>query len=321
MKTCLALFAIVIALLVPVVFAQDYPSKPIRLIVPYGAGGGSDYVGRLVGQKLTEQMGQAVVVDNRPGAASLLGTELAARAAPDGYTLLLADSGFTINPAYYKNIRYDPLKDFDPITVVGETPYLLVVNPALPYAGSLKEFIAAAKAQPGLVNIGSAGNGSGTHLSGELFKLRAGLNLTHVPYKSAGASVADVVSGQIQSSMSSAPPALPLVKAGRLRILASAAAKRSALLPDVPTFAESGIAGVQVTNWYAVMSVGGSPKPVLARLHEELMKAIASADMRERLATGALEPAPNTPEEFRKMIANELQRWAQVIKEAGIRQE
>jgi len=302
-------------------FAQDYPNKPIRLIVPYGAGGGSDFVGRLVGQKLTEQMGQSVVVDNRPGAASLLGTELAARAAPDGYTLLLADSGFTINPAYYKNTKYDPLKDFDPITVVAETPYVLVVNPALSYAGSLAEFIAAAKAQPGKLNIGSAGNGSGTHLSGELFKLRAGLDLAHVPYKSAGASVADVVSGQIQSSMSSPPAAMTLIRAGRLKVLASAAASRTALLPDVPTFAELGVQGVHVTNWYSVMSVGGTPKPVLQRLHAELTRAIASPDMRERLAAGALEPAPNTPDEFRKMIAAELQRWAQVMKEAGIRQE
>ena len=302
-------------------FAQDYPNKPIRLIVPYGAGGGSDFVGRLVGQKLTEQMGQSVVVDNRPGAASLLGTELAARVAPDGYTLLLADSEFTINPAYYKNTKYDPLKDFDPITVVAETPYVLVVNPALPYAGSLAEFIAAARAQPGKLNIGSAGNGSGTHLSGELFKLRAGLDLAHVPYKSAGASVADVVSGQIQSSMSSPPAAMTLIRAGRLKVLASAAASRTALLPDVPTFAELGVQGVHVTNWYSVMSVGGTPKPVLKRLHEELTRAIASPDMRERLAAGALEPAPNTPEEFRKMIAAELQRWGQVMKEAGIRQE
>lgn len=316
-----AAFAIAASLLAGGALAQDYPNKPIRLIVPFGAGGGSDYVGRLVGQKLTEQMGQTVVVENRPGAASLLGTELAARSAPDGYTLLLADSGFTINPAYYKNTKYDPLKDFDPITVVAQTPYLLVVNPALPYAGSLKEFLAAAKAQPGKINIGSAGNGSGTHLSGALFKLRAGLDLTHVPYKSAGASVADVVSGQIQSSMSSAPPALPLAKAGRLKILASAAASRSSLLPDVPTFAEAGVADVLVTNWYSVMSVGGTPKPVLKRLHDELMRAIASADMREKLAAGALEPAPNTPEEFRRMIKAELERWAQVMREAGIRPE
>ena len=301
--------------------AQDYPSKPIRLIVPFGAGGGSDYVGRLVAQKLTEQMGQTMVVENRPGAASLVGTELAAKSPADGYTLLLADSGFTINPAFYRNTKYDPLKDFDPITVVAQTPYVLVVNPALPYAGSLKDFLAAAKAQPGAINIGSAGNGSGTHMSGELFKLRAQLNLTHVPYKSAGASVADVVGGQIQASMSSPPAALPLAKAGKVKILAAAAPKRSALLPEVPTFEESGVQGVHVSNWYAVMSVGGTPKPVIKRLHEELTKAIAAPDMRERLAAGALEPSPTTPEEFGKLIAAELQRWAQVIREAGIRQE
>ena len=303
------------------VLAQGYPSKPIRLIVPFGAGGGSDYVGRLVGLKLTQQLGQTIVVDNRPGAASLVGTEIAARAAPDGYTLLLADSGFTINIAFYKDAKYDALKDFDPVTVVAETPYLLVVNPGLPYAGSLRDYIAAARAQQGRINIGSAGNGSGTHLSGELFKLRAGIQVTHVPYKSAGASVADVAGGQIQSSMTSAPPALPLVKSGRLKILASAAAKRTALLPDVPTFAEGGVSGVEVTNWYSVMSVGGTPRPVLKRLHDELTLAIASPDMRERLAAGALEPAPNTPEQFRKMIAGELQRWARVIRDAGIRQE
>lgn len=301
--------------------AQDYPTKPVRLIVPFGAGGGSDYVGRLVAQKLTEQMGQTVVVENRPGAASLVGTELAARSPADGYTLLLADSGFTINPAFYKNTKYDPLKDFDPITVVAQTPYVLVVNPALAYAASLEDFLAAAKAQPGAINIGSAGNGSGTHMSGELFKLRAQLNLTHVPYKSAGASVADVVGGQIQASMSSPPAALPLAKAGKVKILAAAAPKRSALLPDVPTFEEAGVRGVHVSNWYAVMSVGGTPKPIIKRLHDELMKAIAAPDMRERLAAGALEPSPTTPEEFRSLISAELQRWAQVIKEAGIRQE
>jgi tripartite-type tricarboxylate transporter receptor subunit TctC len=198
--------------------AQDYPVKPIRLIVPYGAGGGSDFVGRVIGQKLSELLGQQVVVDNRPGAASLLGTEIAARSAPDGYTLLLADSGFTINPAFYRNIKYDPIKDFDPVSVVAETPYLLVVNPGLPYAGSLAEFLAAAKARPGAINMGSAGSGSGTHLTGELLKLRAGINLTHVPYKSAGAAVADVVGGQIQSTMSSPPAVLPLAKAGKRRV-------------------------------------------------------------------------------------------------------
>jgi tripartite-type tricarboxylate transporter receptor subunit TctC len=301
--------------------AQDYPSRPIRLIVPFGAGGGSDYVGRLVGVKLTEQMGQQVVVDNRPGAASLVGTEIAMRGAPDGYTLLLADAGFTINIAYYRKAKYDALKDFDPVTVVGEAPYLLVVNPGLPYAGSLRDYIAAAKSQPGKINLGSAGNGSGTHFSGELFKLRAGINLTHVPYKSAGASVADVVGGQIQSTMTSPPPALSLAKAGRLKVLAQATAKRTALLSDIPTFEEGGVTGVHVTNWYSVMSVGGTPKPVLKRLHDELMRAIAAPDTRQRLAAGALEPAPTTPAEFRRKIEGELKRWAAVVRDAGIKQE
>jgi len=301
--------------------AQDYPTKPIRLIVPFGAGGGSDFVGRLVGQKLTEQMGQSVVVENRPGAASLVGTELAAKAPADGYTLLLADSGFTINPAFYKSTKYDPLKDFSPVTVVAQTPYVLVVNPALPYAGGMKEFLAAARAQPGTINIGSAGNGSGTHMAGELLKLRAGLTLTHIPYKSAGAAVGDVVGGQIQSTMTSPPAALPLAKAGKLKILAAAAAKRSPLMPEVPTFAEAGIDGVLVSNWYSVMAVGGTPQPVIRRLHAELLKALASPELRERLAAGGLEPAPNTPEEFRRLIEAELRRWAQVIKDAGIRQE
>ena len=299
----------------------NYPNRPIRLIVPFGPGGGSDYVGRLVGQKLSEQMGQTVVVDNRPGAASLVGTEIVARSAPDGYTLCLCDIGFTINPAYYKNTSYDPLKDFDPITVVAETPYILVVNASLPYATSLKDFVAAAKAQPGKINIGSAGSGSGTHFSGELFKLRAGINLTHVPYKSAGISTADTASGQIQATMSTSPASMGLVKAGRVKILAQAGAKRSALMPDIPTFTEGGVPGVLVTNWYSVMSAGGTPKPVLNKLHSELTRAVNAPDMRDRLATAALEPAPNTPEQFRKLIEAELQRWKRVMKEANIRQE
>ena len=301
--------------------STDYPNRPIRLVVPFGPGGGSDYVGRLVGQKLSAQMGQQVVVDNRPGAASLVGTEIVARAAADGYTLCLCDVGFTINPAYYRKTTYDPIKSFDPVMVVAETPYILVVNPGLPYVSSIKDFIAAAKAQPGKINLGSAGSGSGTHFSGELVKQRAGINLVHVPYKSAGLSSADVASGQIQASMSTPPAAMPLFKAGRLKILASCGAKRSALMPDVPTFAEIGISGVVMTNWYSIMSVAGTPKPVIRRLHAELTRAVAAPDMRERLASAALEPAPNTPEQFKKLIVGELQRWKNVMKDAGIKPE
>jgi tripartite-type tricarboxylate transporter receptor subunit TctC len=298
-----------------------YPNRPVRLIVPFGPGGGSDYVGRLVAQKLTEQLGQTVIVDNRPGAASLIGTEIAARAAPDGYTLCLCDVGFTINPAYYRKTSYDPLKDFDPITVVAETPYLLIIHAGLPYAGDLKQFIAAAKAQPGAISLGSAGSGSGTHFSGELFKQNAGINLIHVPYKSAGLSSADVASGQIQTSMTTPPAAMPMVKGGRVKILASAGAKRSALLPDVPTFTENGLTGVVMTNWYGIMTRGGTPPAVIKKLHAELTRAIAQPDMRTRLANAALEPAPNSPEQFRKLIGTELARWKRVMKEAGIKQE
>ena len=300
---------------------QTYPDRPIRMIVPFGPGGGSDFVGRLAAQKLSEQMGQQVVVDNRTGAASLVGTEIVQRAAADGYTLLLGDSGFTINLAYYKNAKYDPIRDFDPITVVADTPYILAVNPGLSYAGSLKDFIAAAKGQHGKLGIGSSGNGSGTHFTGELFRLRAGIDMIHVPYKGGGAVLADVVAGHIQSTMTTPPAALPLVKSGRLKILAQAVAKRSPLLPDVPTFAESGVQDVLVSNWYGVLSVGGTPQPIIKRLHEELTRAIASPDMRERLTTSGLQPAPVTPEQFRKNIAAEVERWKRVVKESAIRQE
>ncbi len=302
-------------------FAQTYPNKPIRLIVPFAAGGGSDFVGRLIGQKLTEQMGQTVVVDNRPGAASLVGTQIAANSAPDGYTLLLADSGFTINIAFFKDPKYDALKSFDPVSVVAEAPYILVVNPGLPYATSLKDFVAAAKAQPGKLTIGSAGSGSGTHMTGELFRLRAGINMIHVPYKSVGPAMSDVVAGQIQSTISTPAVSLPLVKAGRLKILAAAVPKRSKSLPDVPTFAEGGVPDVNVSNWYSIITVGGTPKPVIKRLNDEIQKALASPDMTERLAVSGLEAGGNTPEQFRKKIEDELTRWARVIKDAEIKQE
>jgi tripartite-type tricarboxylate transporter receptor subunit TctC len=301
--------------------AQTYPTRPIRLIVPFGPGGGSDFVGRLVGQKLTEQTGQQVVVDNRTGAASLVGTEIVLRAPADGYTLLLGDSGFTINPAYYKNAAYNPVKDFAPVTVVADTPYILAVNPSLPYTGSLKDLIAAAKAQPGKLAVGSSGAGSGTHFTGELFRLRAGVNMIHVPYKGGGAVLADVVAGHIASTMTTPPAAFPLVKAGRLRLLAAASAKRSPLLPDVPTFAESGVPDVLVSNWYGIIGVGGTPQPVIKRLHEELLRAIAAPDMRERLTASGLEAHPMTPEQFSKMIVGEVERWKRVARESGIKQE
>ena len=315
-------FALAAALLIaPHAFAQSYPTRPVRLVVPYAAGGGSDVAARLVAQKLSEQTGQQVVVDNRPGAASLVGTELAARAAPDGYTLLLADVGFTINPIYYRKAQYDAMKDFDPIMVVCETPYVLVVPPNAPYSTSLKDFIAIVKSQPDKMSMGSAGSGSGSHFAGELFKQRAGIKMIHVPYKSAAASAIDVASGQIHAAMGTAPAAIGLYRAGKVKFLASAGNKRSSLLPDVPTFAENGITGAAVTNWYSLVGPAGMPKQAVQRLVQETTRAVSAPDMRERMAAAALEPAPNTPEQFKKLIAEELNRFRAVMKTAGIQPE
>lgn len=301
--------------------AQNYPSRPIRLIVPFGPGGGSDFAGRLIAQKLTEQMGQQVVVDNRSGAASLIGTEIVMRAAPDGYTLLLADSGLTINPAYYKSATYNPARDFEPIGMMAETPYTLVVNSSLPFATSVKDFVAAVKAQPGKLRMGSAGNGSGTHFSGELFRLKAGLNMIHVPYKGGGAVLADLTAGHVESAMATPAIALPLVKAGRIRMLAQALPKRSPSLTDVPTFTEAGVPDVFVSNWYGIVSARGTPQAVIQRLNTEINKAIAAPDMRERFVSTVLDATPTTPEEFRKRILVELDRWKNLMKQANIRPE
>jgi tripartite-type tricarboxylate transporter receptor subunit TctC len=305
----------------PAIAADGYPTKPIRMIVPYAPGGGSDIVARIVGQKMTDTLGQAIVIDNRPGAAGMLGADLAASAAADGYTLLLADSSFTINSSYYtKQVHYDARKSFVPVALIADTPYLLVVHPSVP-AATLKDFIALAKAQPGKINVGSAGNGSGSHLTGELFKLKAGVNLNHIPYKGSGPSTADVVAGQIQATFATAPGAVPFIKAGRLRALVVASPKRSATLPDVPTFVELGFTDIVVTNWYGVVAPAGTPQTIVKRLYDEIGRAIAQPDVRERLANAALEPVTPAPDQFRQLIALELKRWSQVIKDAHMQTE
>ena len=300
--------------------AQSFPSKPIRLIVPYPPGGGTDFVARIVALRLPEMIGENVVVDNRPGASGLIGTELAARAPADGYTLLLVDSSLPINVTYYKNAKYDAIKGFDPITDVADTPYMLVVSPGGPYQ-NVRELINAAKAQPGKINFGSGGNGSGGHLTGEFFQTRAGVKFTHVPYKGLGLALTDVIGGQIQLVFTSAPPAMGLIKSGRIKALGVATEKRMASLPDVPTFAEQGVKDLVVVNWYGIASIGGTPKPVLDKLHAALLKVIALPDVKEKFASGALEPAPMSQAAFRKLIADELSRWSAVIKTAGIKPE
>jgi tripartite-type tricarboxylate transporter receptor subunit TctC len=299
----------------------SYPTKPIRMVVPYAPGGGSDIVARIVGQKMTDTLRQAIIIDNRPGAAGMLGAEIAANALADGYTLLLADSSFTINSSYYtKQVRYDARKSFVPVALVADTPYLLVVHPSVP-AASLKEFIALAKGQPGKINVGSAGNGSGSHLTGELFKLKAGVDLNHIPYKGSGPSTADVVAGQIQATFATAPGAVPFIKSGRLKALVVASPKRSATLPDVPTFVESGFSDIVVTNWYGIVAPAETAQPVVRRLYDEVGRALSLPEVRERLAAAALEPVSQSPGQFRSLIDIELKRWSQVIREANIKTE
>lgn len=301
------------------VAAESYPARPIRLVVPYPPGGGSDTVARIVSPKIADALGKTVVVDNRPGAAGTLGTAIVASAAADGYTLLLADSPFVIN-SLHKRARYDARKTFAPVALIAYTPYVLVVHPSVP-AATLKEFIALAKAQPGKINLGSSGTGGGNHLTGELFKLRTGVNLHHVPYKGAAPAIADVAAGQIQATFASAPGAVAGVKSGRLRPLAVTSARRSATLPDVPTFGELGLNDFAVINWYGIVAPSGTPHAAVKRVYSEVANAIALPDVRGRLANAALEPVTPAPDQFGRLIDTELKRWAGIIKDANIRLE
>ncbi len=300
--------------------AADYPTRPIRLVVPFAPGGGSDVVGRIIGVKLTENLGQTVVVDNRPGAASMLGTDLVAKSLPDGYTLLLADLALTTNVAYYtKQALPDPLKTFVPVALIAETPYILMVHPGVP-AQTIKEFMALAKAQPGKLNVGSSGNGGGLHLTLELFKLKAGLDLNHIPYKGGGPAVADTIAGQIQATFIGMGGSLQYVQAGRLRPLVVTSTKRSAALPNVPALVELGY-DVVVTNWYGVVAPAGTPQPVVQRLYDEIGRALAQRDTLDRLRGTGLEPVAQSPGHFRQFIAAESKRWAQTVKDARIQTE
>ena len=297
--------------------ADAWPSRPIRLVVPFAPGGGSDVTGRIIGQKLSELLAQSVVVDNRPGAASMLGTDLVARAAGDGYTLLLADLALAINPAYFvKQPPADPAKAFTGVALIAETPYILVVNPTVP-AATLRDFVALARAQPGKLNIGSSGNGGGLHLTLELFKLRAGVDLNHIPYKGGGPALNDTVGGQIQGTFIGMGGSLPFVQNKRLRPLAVTSVKRSAALAEVPSMTELGF-DVVVTNWYGIVAPSATPKAVVQRLFDEVGRAMAATDVRERLQATGLEPAAQAPGQFQRLIESELKRWRQTIRDARI---
>jgi len=294
--------------------AQPYPNRAIRFIIPFAPGGGGDMVGRVVGQKLAEQIGQNVVIDNRGGAGGNIGTELGARSKPDGYTLVLGNVGpLAVSPTLYPNLTFDPMKDLTPITMIASFPNLLVVHPSLP-AKSVRELVTIARARPGELSYASAGNGTATHLAGELFKFMAAINIIHVPYKGGAAALTDVISGQVSFYFGTVPSALPLARAGRLRALAVTTQKRSAVLPDTPTVGESGFPGFETSSWYGLMVPAGTPRDINQRLHAEMMKVLASTDVKNRFAQEGSEPSPGTSEQFTEWIRSENTKWSKIVK-------
>ena len=297
--------------------AQTYPTRPVRFIVPFGTGGSADIIGRMTAQKLTESLGQQLVVDNRSGAGGIIGTELTAKAVPDGYTLVLGSFGTHIgNPNLYKKLSYDPIKDFAPISLVATVHLVLAIHPSVP-AKSVPELIALAKAKPGALNYASSGNGTGTHLAGELFKSLADVDMTHIPYKSAGTAVSELAGGQVHLMFSSLPSVLPLVKAGKLRAVGIGSAKRSEAAPELAPIGEL-LRGYEVGTWFGVLAPSGTPRFIVALLGKEIASITKLPDVRSRLVTLGAEPIGNTPEQFAQYIKTELPKWAKVIRAAGV---
>lgn len=299
--------------------ADDYPKKPIRVIVGYLPGGPTDVVLRPLAPKLSESLGQPVVIDNRPGANGNIGADLVAKAAPDGYTLLMATiAQLTNNPGLYRNMPFDTAKDLAPITLATTTPGLIVVHPSVP-ATSLKELIALAKARPGKLNFSSTGNGSANHLAGELFKLLAHVDMTHIPYNGGGPALNAVIAGEIEVIVIGLGLSLPFIKAGRLRALALCDSKRSTVWPDVPTTAEAGLPGFESTSGPGLLAPAGTPRAIIARLHAETVKALTMPELRDRFRAQGLNVIANTPEEFASFVRKETVRWSNVAKAANIR--
>lgn len=311
-------FAACAAMAAPVAVAQNYPAKPIRLIVAFPAGGSTDIIARLVGQRLGERLGQQVIVDNRGGAGGTIGTEIAAKATPDGHTLTMGTtSTHVIAPAAYAKVNYDPVKDFEPLTLVASTPYLLVLHPGVK-ANNLKEFIALAKSQPGKMNFASAGTGSTTQLAMEMLKLAAGIDVVHVPYNGNGPAGTAVLGGQVQALFGSMPAVLPHAQAGRVRPIGVGTVKRSPALPNVPTVAESGFPGFEVSLWLGFFAPKGTPKPVLARLQKELTDIANNAEMKAAFEKNGASAVTNTPAEMNVLMKTELEKYGKVVKAVGI---
>jgi len=319
MRLAPVFLAAAFSLLAPPSFAQGaFPSKPIRLIVPSPPGDGSDLMARAIGDKLTQALGQPIVVDNRQGAGGRVGTEAAAKAAPDGYTLIMGNAGsHGINAALYKDLPYDIERDFAPITQVMRAPNVLVINPSLP-AKSVAEFIALLKASPGKYSYGSGGNGSSAHFTAELFKSMAGVDIAHIPYKGATPALTDVIGGQVAMFMGNLPPAMGHIKAGRVRALAVTTAQRSSLVPDLPTVAEGGLPGFETLAWFGLFAPAGTPPEVVSRIRDEVAKIVQQPDIRERIVTLGGEPVGNTPAEFAAIVRGDIAKWKGVAKAANI---
>jgi tripartite-type tricarboxylate transporter receptor subunit TctC len=297
-----------------------YPTKPIRMIVAVPPGGPADTLARLVAPRLTDSLGQTVVVDNRPGANGIIAYETTARAAPDGYTFTAVAAGVVINASLYKSVPYDPIRDFAPITLGITVPNILVVHPSVA-AHSVKELIALAKARPGTLAFASAGNGTSGHLALELFRLNAGIDVTHVPYKGGGPALAEVLAGQVQALFSIALSAMPQMRAGRVRGLAITSAKRSQVAPDLPTVAEAGLPGFEVIGWFGWLAPAATPRPIVERLHGEIVRVLNLPEVRDRLIAQSTEPVGNTPREFAAFMKAEHAKWGKVIRAANIRVE
>lgn len=299
------------------VHGQSYPAKPVRLIIPFAPGGGSDLMGRLLAQRLSDRFGQQFVVDNRPGAGGSIGTEAAVKAPPDGYTLVLGStSEISINPSLYTRLSYNTLRDLAPVAIVAYTPLVLVVHPSMP-TRSVKEVIALAKARPGEINFASAGNGTTTHLTGELFRSATGVNVVHVPYKGGGPAVAELVGGQTQMMFSTAPPVMPFVQGGRLRALAVTTARRSAALKDIPTMQEAGVKGFEVTYWWGMFAPAAAGKSLIALLHKEINQILRTPDMIAAVAKQGAEASTMTIEQFTDFVKADAAKWAQAVKISG----
>jgi tripartite-type tricarboxylate transporter receptor subunit TctC len=297
-------------------FAQSYPVKPIRLVLPYPPGGGTDVIARPLAQKLTEQLGQQVIVDNRGGAGGNIGMEFVAKSPADGYTLLFAlTAQYAVNPSLYPKLPYDPVRDYAPISLLANAPYLLVVHPALP-AKSVAELVALVKARPGQLSYSSSGNGSGAHLAGEMLRSLAHVEIVHVPYKGAGPAMPDLIAGQVQLSFITYTAAGPHIKTSRLRALGVTTAKRSPTLPDLPAIGET-VAGYDSAVWYGFAAPAGTPPEIVSKLNTEVLRVLAAPDFRSRITLEAVSPIGSTPEEFGSFMKSEIVRWAKVVRDSG----